>query len=277
MALKDKQQLLIKEIVKSAGTLDSAAIKERVCAKLGISMDEYAKPTYLRHLKELVDTSELQIESRDGKNLYSVEADGTEIQGSKYVLNRGGKINVPKIVSVAGVSIKEGSINSSEREISIFFEMNYTLLCLNVSRDAFPFKLHLSRVKEVKEKQEILKTVHGQRTIFLEVPVTKVSAFKDETQTGHLIIEFLNENEIEIKDLGSTNGSSVQGITPGMRDELLNEAHLLGKQTVQTNGTTHDKTVITKPALPLEKFKTSKVRLPAIVSCSSDFRVLVIS
>lgn len=276
MSEKHKKQTMIKDILKSAGVLDSASLKERVCARSNILVDDYPKATYMKHLKELVESEEVLVQQIDGKYVYSVESDGSDILGNRYIHNRGGKISVPKLVRVAGVSVNEGvASNHSQREVIISFELNHVLISLTVNKDAFPFCLHISRISQSPDKQNIIQEAFGQRVIHLEVPVGKISGFKDKEHSGHLIIKFLNEKEVELVDLGSTNGSAFQEISPKLTSNLLDEALLMDKMTIQTNWASHDKTEVHAPVLPLEAFRARKVKLPALISCSNEFKLLL--
>jgi hypothetical protein len=274
MGIKDKKQQMIKEVLLKAGALDSAAIKERVCARLALELDSYPKATYLRHLKELVDENEVILDPSSGKNVYSLPFEESNIIGQKYLQNLGGRIHVPKIVNSAGVEIVHGVKEfDSQEHIFIVCDIKDNFFTVVVHRDALPFQVHLSRIQDDPHKKEKIIEIFGQRTIVLESPIPRVSGFYDEGRTGHLLVKFLSTGGAELLDLGSSNGTAVQKISDSHTEKIMLQADTLSRATIQSNWAEES-----LPASKPERLKAQEPKitdLPVALSCSSEMRLIL--
>ncbi len=275
MGIKDKKQQMIKEILERAGALDSAAIKERVCARLGIDVESYPKPSYLRHLKELVDDNEIILDSSSGKNIYSLGYDGSNVIGHKYLEQLGGRIHVPQIVNTAGVKIVHGIREfDNQDEVFIVCDIKDNFFTISVHRDAFPFHVHLSRIQEEKDKVEKITSLHGKRTIVLETPIPRVSGYNGEERSGHLILTFLSTGGVEVRDLNSSNGTILQAIDSSMTESILSQAAILSKATIQTSWMNKSETK-EREWVKLAPNDPKVFSLPVALSCSNDMRLIL--
>lgn len=276
MGIKDKKQQIIKEILKQGGALDSASIKERVCARLGISLDHYPKPTYLRHLKELVDNNEIVIDDTHGKNKYELPYNGWDVIGQKYIEDMGHRIFVPKIVVAGGVRIVPGCHKTDEcEELYFLLEMGHAFFTLCVHKDAFPFKLHISRAQDFDKPSKLLQK-YGQRTIFLEANLKKVSGFKegDDRMTGHALLSFSVDGSVVIEDLGSSHGTNYRRLTNDDTHKIMISNNNMGRATYLD---VEDQTMARKVYLPTEAFKAVEAELPVNLQCSDELFVTLLT
>ena len=278
MSAKDKRQHLIKEVLQSAGALDSAAIKERVCARLSIELEHYPKATFLRHLKELVDNREILLEESYGKNIYSLPDDGWDVIGQKYIESLGHRIFVPKIIRTAGVRIVPGFLRASiAGQVTLVLELGQLFFTLQIHRDALPFHMHISRTQPEYKKPQLV-TQYGGRTVFLEVMVRKVSGYKpeDPRRHGHAILSFDATGKVSLEDLGSTHGTFHLSLTPADLAFLEERANDLGQSTSRQDGE-REKIQAQKVYLPIEEFVVKEIVAPVALRCSDEFALSLIS
>lgn len=278
MSAKDKRQQLIKEILHSAGVLDSGAIKERVCARLGLAVEDYPKATYLRHLKELVDENQIIQKNSFGKNTYHLPEASWEVIGQKYLENLGHRVFVPRAILTAGVKIVPGYYFSDEtNEMTILMDLGVKYFSLVVDKSALPFNLHVSRTQVEFQKPEII-TQFGKRTIFLEVMMRKVSGYKQDEQkkNGHVLLSFLANGSVALEDLGSTHGTFCMGLTADDCEEIERIANEPLHSTSRRSGL-EAKTIVKKTFLPLQEFTPTTYSLPLSVKCSDDFTLSLIN
>jgi hypothetical protein len=279
MAIKDKKHGIIKEILKSAGTLDSSAIKIRVCERLGIDPESYPKSTFQRHLQELVNDGEIIAEEAGGKNNYKLDYDGSDVIGHKYLEKIGGAIHVPKMIQAFGVRISEGITNSeSERDVFIVLEIAQNFFTLIVPKDAMPFNVHLSRIQPELEKHSLIAQVHGSRTICLELQHPRLSGFKkgDNKKSGHLLMKFERVGEMILEDLGSSNGSSSRALTSEGTYNMVLKANENTKATQQEKFL-EEGTQLFQAPVPLMPYQGKKTELPQLAICSGCINIVVFS
>lgn len=279
MAIKDKKHGIIKGILKSAGTLDSSAIKIRVCERLGIDLESYPKSTFLRHLQELVNSGEIIAEEAGGKKNYKLDYNGSDVIGHKYLEKIGGGIHVPKAIQVFGVKICEGITNSeSEKDVFIVLEIAQNFFTLIVPKDALPFNVHLSRIQPELEKHSLIGELHGARTICLELQHPRLSGFKngDGKKSGHLLMKFEKDGEMILEDLGSSNGSSTRALTSEGTYNMVLKANENTKATRQETYL-EEVTQTFQAPIPLMPYQGKKAQLPQLAICSGCINVVVFS
>jgi hypothetical protein len=279
MRFRDKKHDIIKEILKSAGTLDSSAIKIRVCERLGIDPESYPKSTFLRHLQELVNDGDIIAEENGGKKNYKLDYDGSDIIGHKYLERIGGAIHVPKVIMLFGAKIFEGISNSeSEEDIFIVFEIAQNFFTLIIPKEAMPFNVHLSRNQPELEKSKLLEISHGLRTISLQLHHPKLSGLKidDNKKTGHVIMRFEKDGEMTIEDLGSSNGTTSRPLTHDGTSNMVLKANENPRMT-RREGILDEKTQKLEPQVPLTPNMAKKVNLPHNLVCADCINIVVFS
>lgn len=270
MAQKHKEAII--EILKKSGQLNTASLKERVCAKLHILDSDYPKSTYLNHLQALEDEMKISSKTEDNKKICFVKSFEHEVHGGLILENLEGRITVPVHLKASLPRIAQGIGQSKPSEFHFYFEFNSTNICLSVDKDALPFKIHISRKTDKAISDEVIKQ-YGSRTITLELPIAKISSHKGPEHSGHLLLEITEKGLVVISDLGATNPASVlkiQNLTPELFFRELSSTAL---KTVHSDWVEKTQAVLEK--IPLTKNSKKENNVPAVIMLTSDSSLFV--
>lgn len=265
----DKKSLLV-EILKGSGPLAGTFLKERALKRLGLNDEDYPKSTFLKHLQDLVNEKTIKYREEEGKRIYYLESSDAEIQGGLLISKHNGRISVPKILQIFDVRIDEWvRTKKVEGDFNILLQFNSIVLTLNINKDAVPFKIHVSRKHYIEDISSKIREELGERTIVLELPVTKMSSFKGQAQSGQLIISFLENNLVEVTNLSHTNPTQKLDNSYSY-DDIFNLLRPIMNQTIHTSWLSESTLNI------VELDHASKEKLPAaFVAGSKDCSLII--
>lgn len=269
-----KHKEAICEVLKKSGPLQGSFLKERVLAFLNLEDKDYPKSTYLNHLVQLVDEFKIQFEVIDNKRVYSYKNFEHDVPGGLIIENLGGRIHIPNVLKAFHPKVTQGTTAlENKNEIHFYFEFNSTNICLSIHKDSIPIKLHISRISNSKSIHEDVINIFGSRVITLELPINKISSFKNIQNSGQLLLALFENNKIQMSDLGATNASTVIKVKNLTTDLFLNEFEIKQWQTIHNDW-------LSKKEKELEKIEISKNKLvstkkPAYIILSSDSSLFI--
>ena len=271
MAAKHKEHILA--ILKRSGPLSGSTIKERVLNDLQIEEMDYPKSSFLRHIEQLVDEAKINFKTADNKRIYFIEEFQHPIQGGLLVDNLGGGIFAPKILLPFDIIVDRGQKNLREKnKFHLFFEFNSTNICLSIHKDAVPFNVHISRYKD-KNIAESIVAQFGPRTIVLELPVSTISSFKQESLTGHILLHFGENNQVKVTELGATNPAEIIEIKDLTLESFSNEISIIAAQTVQNEVNQRSDKITGQTKF--QKGEIKVLALPTMILMSSDSTIAI--
>jgi hypothetical protein len=264
--MKDRKQIIL-EILKNSGPLHKGTLIERV---QNVTGEGYPVPSCSRHLRELQDDLLIKAELLGNKNLYSLQAHPYDIEGAMILENMGGKIFTSRPLYPFSPRIEKGTKFIFSERYYFFIEFNSKRICLSIEKDALPFCIHVSR-KEHDDEEKIFKWL-GQRAIIVKLPVGKLSSFKQEEGTGHILIQF-NKSKVTISELKATNKPSIL-IIPNFSFELyLKKFSLVSSSTVKNKK--YETSVIPIFKSELQDNEEKEISLPLFLQLSEDCNVAV--
>lgn len=278
------------DVLERWGRLDKASI----CSKVGNSLDEdpesesFQRAIY-RDLEDLVTDAKIAVDyfTRDGaliedydpsvhKNVscqwFIPSAEG-KISGSGKLETLNSLIYVPKILK-NDLSIIDGKTEANPRHHHFYFQVGSSFLCLKISFEALPVSIVISRIHgdiNLIEIEEI-KAKLGLRTVILKVPFASLSSFKSNNQFGHAQIKIINQNEFEIIDFSSTNGSRVYKLTTSEADSIREKASKLDDHTLTSTWKDIDPNFVK----PNNIDDNMKFKNPSLVELGDNFKILVV-
>lgn len=244
-----------------------------------------------RDLEELEWNNNLKVDvfTRDGvlieeydsdsyRNVYKewyIAASEGKIIGSRDLEKVHGEIFVPKIMrNDFSMQLSSGSPDSKKRYM--YFQVGSHFFCLKSDFDAFVYTLILSRINGNINQQEIkeIETTFGKRAMLLKLPHSQISSYEQLKKKGHALIRAIKDSEIELDDLGSTNGLKYYPLTK-------KEAEEMRIRGVESN----DKTITSSwSSLPHSKLSSAivvnsltRVSLPILIEIgdSNPFHLLI--
>jgi len=287
---KSKRIQVIKDIMTRWGTIDKKTLTEKLCRSFDCDEKEISRAIY-RDLEELVSTGQANVTyySRDGALIDDFNADihknffckwtltnaETKIMGEGLLHNIDASIWSPAIFNNS-ISIHKGTSEPSVRTRHIYLCIGSNFLCLKVSLEesTVPISFHFSRTNddittfEIKDIEELTK-----RIVIIKIPVGGLSSYKDKEHLGHLLITLPNEKEVELKDLKSSNGTSVYKISMKDAERLRLNGELLGEKTVSESWNTLSVESFKK--IDLVPMKKETFPTPLVIQACAGFRVLV--
>jgi len=267
-----KHKEAICEVLKKSGPLQGSFLKERVLAFLNLEDKDYPKSTYLNHLVQLVDEFKIQFEVIDNKRVYSYKNFEHNVPGGLIIENLGGRIHIPSVLKAFHPKISQGaSALDYKNEIHFYFEFNSTNICLSIHKDSIPIKLHISRFTKSSQIYGEIIELFGTRTITLELPINKISSFKNEEKSGQILIEINELNEVKINNLKATNDSSVLTIENLTVDSFFNNISQSRMQTIHNDWL--DEKHTTKKEIKITK--SIICCRPAIIKLSTESILLI--
>jgi hypothetical protein len=278
------------DVLERWGRLD----KNAICSKVAQSIDENAdsesfQRAIYRDLEDLVTDAKIAVEyfTRDGALIEDYDSDvhknvscqwfipsaEGKISGSGKLESLNSLIYVPKILK-NDLSIIDGKIEANPRHLHLYFQIGANFLCLKISFEALPISILFSRIHgEITYKEiEEIKNKMGLRTIILKIPFASLSSFKTNTQAGHALFKINNENEIEITDYNSSNGSRIYKLTTSEADRIREKASRLDDMTMTSTWKEIDPNLVK----PSEVKGTLKFKSPTLVEIGDNFKILVV-
>jgi len=273
--MSNKHKEAIIEVLKKSGPLQGSVLKERTCAKLHIEENDYPKSTYLHHLEQLVDEFKIEFKLEDNKRIYFIKKFEHEIHGGLIIDNLEGRITAPKVLKVFNPKLSQGfSAADNKNEIHFYFEFNSTNLCLSIHKDAVPFKLHLSRKFSDNIISDETAKLFGSRVITLEMPIAKISSFKDSIKSGHVLIEILDNKRMSVTDLNATNPASIL-VTKNLTPELFfKEVSLNGAKTIHNDWVEKNKDRMEQ--VILQNKEKCEIGIPAVVRLTGESSLYIL-
>lgn len=278
------------DVLERWGRLD----RNSICTKVGNTLDEdpesesFQRAIY-RDLEDLVTELKIAVDyfTRDGakiddydpaihKNVtcqwYIPSAEG-KISGSGKLENLNCLIYVPKVLK-NDLSIIDGKTEANPRHHHFYFQVGSSFLCLKVSFEALPISIVISRIHGDISIAEIdeLKTKLGLRTVLLKVPFASLSSYKSSTQVGHAQIKILNQNEFEIIDYASTNGSRAYKLTTAEADKIREKASTLEDHTLTSTWKDIDPNFVKPNNIEV----SMKLKNPSLLEFGDNFKILVV-
>ncbi len=266
MAAKHKESIVA--ILKLSGPLPGSTLKERVLNELQITDEQYPKSTFLKHIEQLVDEAKINFNKLDNKRVYFVEEFKHPIQGGLLLENIGGKIFAPGMLLPFDIKIDRAMKEVRDRnKFHLFFEFNSTNICFSIHKDAIPFNIHISRNKNEKISDFVVKNF-GSRTVVLELPVSTISSLKPDSLTGHLLVKFLSLKEVSIADLEATNPAELIEINGLSLETFSREISIISNATVRNDMDSRSASIIGRKQL--QKREVKNLSLPTMIQMSID-------
>lgn len=279
---KEQRIQKLKEIISRWGKLDKEKIFTMFTSSTGKELDSALKRALYRDLTELVNRAELSVEyyTRDGaliedfdeeihKNYlckwYIAESEG-KILGEGILNSVNASLYCPKVLA-DDIAISTGEDTSSFRSTSLFFNIGGKFLSIKINKEAFPVSFLISRTKDKIDEKEIeeIKEKFGCRCIIFKIPLPKVSSYSKD-RPGHCLIEF-NENNVDIKDFDSTNGTYVFKLSNA---EVEKYRHLWAESIKGTVEVSWDE-LITED---FEEIKNENIDYPLAIKVSEQFKFI---
>lgn len=278
------------DVLERWGRLD----KNAICSKVAQSIDENAdsesfQRAIYRDLEDLVTDAKIAVEyfTRDGaliedydpeihKNVscqwFIPSAEG-KISGSGKLESLNSLIYVPKILK-NDLSIIDGKMEANPRHHHFYFQVGSSFLCLKASFEALPVSIIISRIHgdiTLSEIEEI-KNNSGIRTIILKIPRASLSTYKANAKLGHAKIKLNNQNEFEILDFESSNGSRVYKLTTLEADRIREKASKIDDFTMTSTWKDIDPHLVK----PNEVKENMQFKSPALVELGDNFKILIV-
>jgi hypothetical protein len=273
MSTKHKEAIL--EILKKSGPIQGSVLKERILAKLHIEDNDYPKSTYLHHLEQLIDDFKIEFKKQDNKKIYYIKEFEHETPGGLIIDNLEGRISVSKILKPFNPKLSQGfSAADNKNDIHFYFEFNSTNLCLSIHKDAVPFKLHISRKVSDNIISDETSKLFGGRVITLEMPIAKISSFKDSIKSGHVLIEIIDSKKITLTDLSATNPAAIliiKNLTPEL---FFKEASLSGAKTVHNDWVEKNKEKMEQ--VFLKNKEKCEIGIPTVIRLTGESSLYII-
>lgn len=278
------------DVLERWGRLD----KNAICSKVAQAIDENAdsesfQRAIYRDLEDLVADAKIAVEyfTRDGALIEEYDSDihknvacqwfipsaEGKISGSGKLESLNSLIYVPKILK-NDLSIIDGKVEANPRHLHLYFQIGASFLCLKISFEALPISILFSRIHGDITQTEIEDTKKkiGLRTVIFKVPFASLSSYKQGTSLAHALLKIHNENEIEIIDYNSTNGSRVYKLTSAEADRIREKAAKLDENTMTSTWKDIDPNLV-KPTDIKESFK---FKAPALAELGDNFKLLIV-
>jgi hypothetical protein len=266
MAAKHKERIL--EILKQSGPLQASVLKERILSDLYISEEDYPKSTYQRHLSELCYEAKITYKEEDNKRTYFVENFSHPVQGGLLIEKLGGRITAPGPLCAFTPQLDNAHKEQRDPEkFHLIFEFNSIHLCFSIYKEALPFNLHISRFKDEKISEKVLKAF-GSRTIVLELPVKTLSSFKDEEGSGHAVLQFQSSTEVTVKELNATNPVEWLSMKDMDLAKYSKGIYLSSTATVRNEVDDRFKNILSRTKF--KKNESKNLKIPIVLQMSSD-------
>lgn len=279
----------IQEILSRWGKLDKNSIDQRLASKFSEELTSALKRAIYRDLEALVNQGRLNVEYYDSEGIliedydskihknttckWAVVGQENQIIGEKYLNEVFSSLYCPSVLR-DDISLHDGGVDTTFKTRHLFFVINGKFLCLKVNLEAVPVKLIVSRNKEVlnfKKDQDAFVEKFGKRAIHLRVPFNKISSFDGDKKLGHIELS-INEDNIELNDLNSANGSKYFRITMQAADEIRANGAMLGTDTLSFNWGG----LMSREVVESVEVKNDKLDAPFVLSLADEFLVLIL-
>lgn len=288
---KSQRVHALREVFLRWGKLDKQKIDELVAAHLGVSAQIIRKSLY-RDLKELVDAGDLVVRyyAPSGEQLmeYDSEAHSNTraewaLVGKEFsvvgqsALSEAGCALFPLSRLVRGIEVDVGSVGLKAEAIHLFFSIKTTFFCVKIAASSLPATVVVSRTPgpfDTKPPILDIESTFGKRTVLLQVPIPGVSGIQSGKRMGHAVLRLKEKASLSLNDLGSTNGTRIHSISEQQAETLRKSGDLLGKKTATAEWMATIEGLKNWSMSPIGD--TKLYPLPAIVSLSKDFQILVL-
>ncbi|MBL6991926.1 MAG: hypothetical protein ISR65_19240 [Bacteriovoracaceae bacterium] len=284
---KSKRIEVVKEILMRWGRIKMHDINIRVANNLGCDPRLIKRAIY-RDLEELVTTCQVKelVFTRDGreildydpdlhKNVYKewcIPTSDISVIGQSLLHAKGARIYCKNFIT-REISVHEGRTDTRHHVKYIFFELSSCFMSIQVNIDALPISFVISREMGPISTEEI-ETVHkrdGIRSVILKLPISNLSSFKDSNKLGHGKITLSDTNHVNLKDLGSSNGTYFYKISNIDAEELRAKGQLIGDKTISDTWSSLNNIKVER-----EDVNDDDILSPVIVEMSEKMRLLII-
>lgn len=256
----DRKQIILKIILEN-GPLKSKEIFEEATKRIS----DYNDQMIYRDLKDLRDNN--LVTSRN--NFYSSKSKHNPhygiIEGSHFLDNLGGKISCRINLNAFKPKIENQKLSLSKERAYFIIEFNSQRVYLSIDMGAIPFRIHISR--KMNEDENYIFNTHGDRTIVVKLPIGRLSAYRDEEKSGHVLISFGAES-FEVIDLGSTNKPSIIKIPELDHDLFLKDHSLVSSRTINRNHYSHHFIPLVKTQI--QNYQSLSIKEPCVLNLTDD-------
>jgi hypothetical protein len=280
----------LREVLKRWGKLKKTEIDERVAAKLGCEAEAISRALY-RDLEVLENMREITTThfTRDGLKIdhfnpeqhkntvceYAVPESESQIRGSKRLAGCGiGLAASTRLIQE--ITVSDGSKPTSPNPcIGFYFHAGGQPHSIFFGTASLPFQVCVGRSVNEKERSKLLadaESVIGKRTVYLSVPNPAISSYRGPEKIGHLILSFEKPSTVNLRDLGSKNGTSYQELSVDQAERLIKKNSSAGKST-STYLITPKAALAEKKTLP--PHETQAVALPNEILVSLEFSIII--
>lgn len=292
---KSQRVQVLLQVMQHFGSLKKKEITHHVAHALSIEEDAISKPLY-EDLRDLVDQGELLVTYHrpDGAVIedfepkihktaiatWSLPKAVGHVLGAGALTQHGASLAASERMKSA-ISVDTDSRDPDVDYVQLYFNLHAHFFGLRVLKEALNATLILGRRPKIPPRGQDkmgahlaeIERVFGKRSLLLWVSANGVSAHEDRGRLGHLALEFESTRGVRVTDLGSSNGTSVQRLTPEEAKRLLKLGHVLGDQTM-TVSWNHRETATCelkscKPHMP------ERHEMPCLIQASESFRILV--
>lgn len=266
----------IKKAIEGLGKAPADIIHSHVLAILSLDQESYPSSSFKRHLKELVDQSEIMHEEDGTRFLYSLVTNGQSVIGAKLFELRGGNILASSLIANA-IQVSTGmQLNIDQKYVFISCELMDKIFTIRCERDMFPMSFVFHRRVPNTDKVDIAlfeKNLGSKRIVSVEIPDPKISRSKDSTFFGHAVFTFNQDGKFHITDLASGNGVYYHFCSNEEANQLLNTSLKTNQDTLLQDQQNQALDIHFKERVPPNE--PLCLELPVLVGLSKSFKILV--
>ncbi len=238
---KASRMLQVYEVLKRKGRCTADDIATGVALALDIdSGDKNFRRTIYRDLKEFTIDNTIQVEyfTPDGIKIEPGEEDNYKniraeyfLMGSESLIMGGGLVQ-----NIGGLfyPARLGAVNWQIRNVNkgfianmfhlTFATVQHPLLALCIPKDEIPAKVIFGRPSQAdtyRPTEQYLESQYGRRAALFYYPERTLSRPKEGGPDGHGIVEWIDEDHVHMKDLGSSTGCYWAPANPDDESQFL--------------------------------------------------------
>ena len=200
-----------------------------------------------------------------------------DVEGAKLLKQQGGNYFVPNKSMLSAIAINEACEDKILNSFKIIFSAGNKTLSISIDRRQVPTNIVVARNNAeigFTPPLEELENQFNKHATLLMLPGRTLSSCRAPQRMGHFLLQFINDTEVSVADLGSHNGTEVLKLSnedyAELTDSIKHSNNLTLKYSPFAAEVEAKAGFFTKVADEPKIFK-----LPVLIMASKECRILV--